>query len=61
MEVVDNVIMAVIPGAMNAGLVNPLFWIALPVALGSAFLAALPVNRYLISKGQGHAVVHNHH
>jgi hypothetical protein len=61
MEIVDNAIMAAIPGAMNAGLVNPLFWLALPVALAAAFIAALPVNRYLISKGRGHAVVHAQH
>lgn len=61
MEVVDNLVMLVIPGAMNAGLVNPLFWVALPVSLGAAFLVAAPVNRYLISKGQGHTLAHEHH
>jgi hypothetical protein len=61
MEIVDNTVMAIIPGAMNAGLVNPLFWASLPVSLGAAFLAAVPVNRYLIGRGQGHAVIHQHH
>ncbi len=61
MEVVDNLVMLVLPGAMNAGLVNPLFWIALPLSLATAFLAAVPVNKYLLSKGKGHALVHEHH
>lgn len=67
MEVVDNIVMAVIPGAMNAGLVNPLFWLAMPISLTAAFFVALPVNRYLLSKGKGHALTmkhlsgHDHH
>ena len=61
MEIVDNIVMAVVPGAMNAGLVNPVFWLAMPIALTAAFFAALPVNRYLISRGRGHALVHEHH
>ena len=61
MEVVDNVIMLVIPGAMDAGLAAPLFWGSLALALVIAGAAALPVNRWLISRGRGHAVVHRHH
>jgi hypothetical protein len=61
MEVVDNIIMAIIPGAMNAGLVNPLFWISMPIALGAAYIAAYPVNRYLLTKGKGHALVMKYH
>ena len=61
MELVDNVVMALIPGAMDAGLVNPIFWIGMMIALTVAFIAAFPVNRYLISRGKGHAVVHKHH
>jgi ribose/xylose/arabinose/galactoside ABC-type transport system permease subunit len=61
MEVVDNATVAVIPGAMNAGLVNPVFWMSLFVSLFLAFWAAFPVNRYLISKGKGHALAHNGH
>jgi hypothetical protein len=61
MEIVDNAIVAVIPGAMSAGIVNPVFWISLALALFLAFWAAFPVNRYLISKGKGHALVHGHH
>ena len=58
MEVVDNALMASIPGAMDAGLGDVLFWGALSFALFIAFLAALPVNRWLISKGKGHVAVH---
>jgi hypothetical protein len=61
MEIVDNAIMFVIPGAMNAGLRAPLFWGSLAVALVIAGAAAFPVNRWLIARGRGHAVVHEHH
>jgi hypothetical protein len=61
MEITDNAIMLLVPGAMDAGLGNPLFWGALAVALGIAFLVAWPVNRWLIGRGRGHAVVHAHH
>jgi hypothetical protein len=61
MEIVDNLIIVVIPGAMDAGLGSLLFWGSLAFALAVAFVAAFPVNRYLISRGKGHAVVHEHH
>lgn len=61
MEVVDNLVMAVIPGAMNAGLVNPTFWISMPLSLAAAFVVAYPVNRYLLQQGKGHALTHQHH
>lgn len=61
MEIVDNSVMMIIPGAMNAGLVNPLFWIAMPLSLLAAFAAAYPVNRYLLMKGKGHALVMKYH
>jgi hypothetical protein len=61
MEIVDNAVMAVIPGAMNAGLVNPIFWIGMIIALTAAFIAAYPVNRYLLQKGKGHALTHEYH
>src|SRR5688572_29999248 len=61
MEVVDNAIMLVIPGAMDAGLGSILFWAALAVALAIAAVAAFPINRWLIARGRGHAVVHAHH
>ena len=61
MEIVDNAIMLMIPGAMDAELADPFFWGSLAVSLIIAGAAAYPVNRYLISRGRGHAVVHAHH
>lgn len=61
MEVVDNTVMAVIPGAMNAGIVNPIFWISMPIALTVAYFAAYPVNKYLLKKNKGHALVMKYH
>jgi hypothetical protein len=61
MEVVDNAIVLVVPGAMDAGLGDPLFWGSLALGLAIAFVAAVPVNRALIRRGRGHAVVHAHH
>jgi uncharacterized protein DUF4396 len=61
MEIVDNAIMLLIPGAMDAGVGNIGFWAALAVALLIAGVAAYPANRWLISRGKGHAVVHEHH
>lgn len=59
MEIVDNLVMYLIPGAMHATLVDPLFWISMPIALTAAFFAALPVNKYLLSKNKGHALTMN--
>ena len=61
MEIVDNAIILAIPGAMDAGLADPLFWGSLAFALAVAFAAAFPVNLWLIHRGRGHAVVHTHH
>ena len=61
MEIVDNGIMLLIPGAMHAGVGSGLFWGSLAVALLIAGAAAFPINRWLIAKGRGHAVVHQHH
>jgi len=61
MEIVDNAIMLLIPGAMEAGLDNFRFWGSLAVALVIAGAAAYPVNRWLIRRGRGHAVVHEYH
>ena len=61
MEVVDNTIMVSIPGVMDAGLGDIAFWAALAGALVIAGAVALPVNRWLIGRGKGHAVVHQHH
>ena len=61
MEIVDNAIMLLIPGAMEAGLGSVLFWGSLAFALAVAGAAAFPVNRWLIARGRGHAVVHQYH
>jgi Domain of unknown function (DUF4396) len=61
MEIVDNAIMLVIPGAMDAGLTSALFWGSLGFSLVVAGVAAFPVNRWLISRGRGHTVVHQYH
>ena len=61
MEVVDNALMLAIPGAMSAGLADPLFWASLAGSLLIAGVAAFPVNRWLIARGKGHALVHRHH
>ncbi|WP_404383613.1 DUF4396 domain-containing protein [Knoellia locipacati] len=61
MEVVDNAIMLVVPGAMDAGLTSWVFWGALAFALAVAFVVTVPVNRWLIARGKGHAVVHRYH
>jgi hypothetical protein len=61
MELVDNAILLSIPGAMEAGLTNLLFWGSLAFALLVAGAVAYPVNRWLIARGRGHAVVHAHH
>jgi hypothetical protein len=61
MEIVDNLIMLVIPGAMDAPLDSALFWGSLAIALAVAGVAAFPVVRWLIGRGKGHAVVHGFH
>jgi hypothetical protein len=61
MEIVDNAILLAIPGAMDAELTSPLFWGSLAVALAIAFAVTVPVNRALIGRGKGHAVVHQYH
>jgi hypothetical protein len=61
MEIVDNGIMLVIPGAMAAGLGEGLFWGSLALSLVLAAMAAFPVNRWLLNRGAGHARVHDHH
>jgi hypothetical protein len=61
MEIVDNAVVLLVPGAMEAGLDTFLFWGSLALALAIAFVAAFPVNRWLIARGRGHAVAHVHH
>ncbi len=59
MELVDNAVVLIIPGAIEAGLDTFLFWGSLSFSLAVAFVAALPVNRWLIARGKGHAAVHH--
>jgi hypothetical protein len=61
MEITDNAFILAVPGAIHAELDNPLFWISLGLSLIAAFWVAFPLNRYLISRGKGHAVIHQHH
>ncbi len=61
MEITDNTVMAVVPGALNAGLSNALFWVTMPISLAAAFVVAFPVNLYLLKRGRGHALVHKYH
>jgi hypothetical protein len=61
MEIVDNAVMLLVPGAMEAGLTSLLFWGSLAFALVVAFVVTVPVNRWLIARGKGHAVVHQYH
>lgn len=61
MEIIDNLIILVIPGAMDAGLASVLFWASLAFSLIVAFIVTVPVNRWLIGRGQGHAVMHDYH
>ncbi|ANN19961.1 hypothetical protein SD37_33025 [Amycolatopsis orientalis] len=61
MEIVDNGVMVVVPGAMDAGLTSLLFWGALAASLAIAFVLTVPVNKWMIGRGLGHAKVHAHH
>ena len=61
MEVIDNTVMVAVPGAMDAGLGSALFWLSLAGSLALAFVLTVPVNRWLMSRGKGHAVVHQLH
>jgi hypothetical protein len=61
MELVDSAFIVAVPGALAAGLADGLFWWSLAVSLAIAFVVALPVNRWLIARGRGHALVHHAH
>jgi hypothetical protein len=61
MEIVDNAVILAVPGAMDAGLTDPLFWGALALGLAIAWFAAFPVNRWLLARGLGHAKAMAHH
>jgi hypothetical protein len=61
MEIVDNAFIVAIPGALDAGLTSALFWGSLVASLAIAFVVTVPVNRWTIGRGKGHAVVHQYH
>ena len=61
MEIIDNAVVVAVPGAMDAGITSALFWGALAVSLAVAFVLTTPVNRWLMSRGKGHAVMHAYH
>ena len=61
MTVVDNILMLVIPGAMDKNIFHPIYWTSRILALVAAFVAAFPVNVYLLSRGKGHALTHHFH
>ncbi|MFE7602606.1 DUF4396 domain-containing protein [Streptomyces sp. NPDC057494] len=61
MELIDNGVIALWPGAMDAHLDEPLFWIVLAISLATAFVVTTPVNKWMIGRGKGHAVVHQYH
>ncbi|MET8997930.1 DUF4396 domain-containing protein [Amycolatopsis sp. Hca4] len=61
MELIDNTVVVAIPGAMDAGLASALFWLSLALSLAIAFVVTVPVNKWMIGRGLGHAKVHAHH
>ena len=61
MEIMDNAVIVAVPGAMDAGLGSFLFWGSLAFSLVAAFVVTVPVNRWLIGRGKGHAVMHDYH
>ena len=61
MEIIDNTVLVAVPGAMDAGLASFLFWGSLAFSLAVAFVVTVPVNRWLIGRGKGHAVMHEYH
>jgi hypothetical protein len=61
MEIVDNALLLAVPGAMVAGLSDAFFWVTLAASLAVAFVLTVPVNKWMIGRGKGHAVVHELH
>ncbi len=61
MEIMDNLVLVTVPGAMDAGLLDVLFWGSLFLSLAVAFVVTVPVNRWMIARGKGHAVAHEYH
>lgn len=61
MTIADNTIMLTVPGAMHKDLANPVYWVSRAISLTAAFVAAYPVNVYLLKRGKGHAITHEYH
>lgn len=61
MTIVDNLLMLIIPGAMDKNLAHPVYWLSRSISLTAAFVAAFPVNLYLLKRGKGHALMHEYH
>lgn len=61
MTIMDNMVMLIVPGAMNKDLSHPIYWISRIVSLTAAFIVAFPVNTYLLKRGKGHALTHDYH
>ena len=61
MELLDNTVMPAVPGALDSGLTSAFFWASLAGSLAVAFLGTTPVNRAMIRRGRGHAVLHSYH
>ena len=61
MTIVDNLLMLLIPGAMDKNMLHPVYWLSRSLALVAAFIVAYPVNLYLLKRGKGHALMHHHH
>jgi hypothetical protein len=61
MTITDNIIMLVVPGAMNKDLAHPIYWLSRSLSLTTAFIAAYPVNLWLLNRGKGHALSHQYH
>jgi len=61
MTIVDNLLMLIIPGAMDKNLMHPVYWLSRSISLVAAFAAAFPVNLYLLKRGKGHALMHEYH
>lgn len=61
MTIVDNLLMVLIPGAMDKNLTHPVYWLSRIIALAAAFVVAFPVNVYLLKRGKGHAITHEYH
>jgi hypothetical protein len=60
MTITDNLLMLIIPGAMAKNLANPIYWLSRTISLSAAFIAAYPVNIYLLKRGKGHAITHSY-